>query len=219
GRAGRPPARHYDLAARSSLYGSGDNAGDGSAAPRPKTATVERREASVPRHGTQGASQAPGTPRYGVPHGCSAEHPNVSRRSAHPSFRVSEAKVQNPGRKKRAAGTGRGCSMPGLSVGQNSRDMSQTKKRTRAEEALAAAEQRRLAPVLREAHARLGLWRTCGDKACRRSQSCGGEVDQCGARVAPQGWAWLHQVIKAMREGKSQSAAVEAANFAALGYR
>jgi hypothetical protein len=29
----------------------------------------------------------------------------------------------------------------------------------------------------------------------------------------------LHQVIKAMREGKSQSAAVEAANFAALGYR
>jgi len=109
--------------------------------------------------------------------------------------------------------------MPGLSVGQNSRDMSQTKKRTRAEEALAAAEQRRLAPVLREAHARLRLWRTCDDKACRRSQSCGGEVDQCGARVAPQGWAWLHQVIKAMREGKSQSAAVEAANFAALGYR
>src|SRR5262249_60347492 len=30
--------------------------GDGSAAPRPKTATVERREASVPRYGTQGAS-------------------------------------------------------------------------------------------------------------------------------------------------------------------
>ena len=97
--------------------------------------------------------------------------------------------------------------------------MSVTKKRTRAEEALAAAEQRRLAPVLREAHARLGLWRTCDDKTCRRTQSCGGEADQCGARVAPQGWAWLHQVIKAMREGKSQSAAVEAANFAALGYR
>src|SRR5262249_41341839 len=30
----------------------------------PKTATVERREASVPRHGTQGASQAPGTLRH-----------------------------------------------------------------------------------------------------------------------------------------------------------
>src|SRR5262249_30560560 len=35
---------------------SGANAGERSAAPRPKTATVERREASVPRHGTQGAS-------------------------------------------------------------------------------------------------------------------------------------------------------------------
>jgi hypothetical protein len=97
--------------------------------------------------------------------------------------------------------------------------MSAAKKQTRAEEALAAAEQLRLAPVLREAHARLGLWRRCDDKACRRTQNCGGEVDQCGARVAPQGWAWLHQVIKAMREGKSQSAAVETANFAALGYR
>jgi hypothetical protein len=96
--------------------------------------------------------------------------------------------------------------------------MSVAKKRTRAEEELAAAEERRLAPVLREAHARLRLWSTCNDKTCRRAQSCGGEVDQCGARVAPQGWAWLHQVIKAIREGKSQSAAVEAANFAALGY-
>ena len=34
-------------------------------------------------------------------------HPNVSRRSAHPSIRVSEAKVKRPGRKKRAAGTRR----------------------------------------------------------------------------------------------------------------
>jgi len=97
--------------------------------------------------------------------------------------------------------------------------MSAAKKRTRAEEAQAAAEQRRLAPVLREAHARLHLWRTCDDKTCRRTQSCGGEADQCGARVAPQGWAWLHHVLKAMREGKSQAAAVEAADFAALGYR
>src|SRR5262249_26329596 len=34
-----------------------------------------------------------------TPHGCSAEHPNVSRRSAHPRFGVSEARLQNPGRK------------------------------------------------------------------------------------------------------------------------
>src|SRR5262249_16148919 len=52
----------------------------------PKTATVERREASVPRHDT--------------PHGCSAEHPNVSRRSAHPQFGVSEAKVASLGRQR-----------------------------------------------------------------------------------------------------------------------
>ena len=31
--AGTPPSRHYDLGARSSLHGSGGNAGDGSAAP------------------------------------------------------------------------------------------------------------------------------------------------------------------------------------------
>src|SRR5712692_11820281 len=48
GRPGTPSARHYDLAARSSLHGSGGNAGDGSTGPRPKIATVERREARVP---------------------------------------------------------------------------------------------------------------------------------------------------------------------------
>ena len=37
----------------------------------------------------------------------SRKHPNVSRRSAHPSMGVSEAKMQNPGRRKCAAGTRR----------------------------------------------------------------------------------------------------------------
>jgi hypothetical protein len=46
--------------------------------------------------------------RYGTPHGCSAEHPNVSRRSAHPSFGVSEAKSQTPGAKMRR-GNEMGC--------------------------------------------------------------------------------------------------------------
>src|SRR3984893_12793301 len=64
--AGTPPSRHYDLGARSSLHGSGRHlpAVVGWLAPKetearprePKIATVERREASVPRHGTQGAS-------------------------------------------------------------------------------------------------------------------------------------------------------------------
>src|ERR1700704_5876153 len=44
-RPGVPPARHYDLAARSSLHGSGGNAGEGSAAPGPKSPrwSAERR--------------------------------------------------------------------------------------------------------------------------------------------------------------------------------
>ena len=72
--AGTPPSRHYDLGARSSLHGSARHlpAVVGRRAPKetearprePKTATVERREASVPRHGMQGASQAPGLPRH-----------------------------------------------------------------------------------------------------------------------------------------------------------
>src|SRR6516164_106750 len=45
--------------------------GDGSAAPRPKIAAVERREASVPRHGTQGASLGAGVSRHDTPTGAS----------------------------------------------------------------------------------------------------------------------------------------------------
>src|SRR6201993_10852 len=58
--AGTPPFRHYDLGARSSLHGSARQlpAVVGRRAPKepearprePKIATVERREASVPRH-------------------------------------------------------------------------------------------------------------------------------------------------------------------------
>ena len=60
GRLGTPPSRHYDLGARSSLHGSARQlpAVVGRRAPKetearprePKIATVERREASVPRH-------------------------------------------------------------------------------------------------------------------------------------------------------------------------
>jgi len=64
GRLGKSLARHYDLAARSSPTDPG-HAGDGSAAPRPKTATVERREASVPRHGKLPIAGAYAT-RYGL---------------------------------------------------------------------------------------------------------------------------------------------------------
>src|SRR3954451_9872820 len=49
GLPGTPPARHDDLAARSSLYGSGGNGGDGSAAPGQKSPrwSAERRASRV----------------------------------------------------------------------------------------------------------------------------------------------------------------------------
>src|SRR5262249_5181899 len=66
GRPGTPPARHYDLASEelAARFRRQMPAVVGRRAPKetearprgPKTATVERREASVPRHGTQGAS-------------------------------------------------------------------------------------------------------------------------------------------------------------------
>src|SRR5439155_8297720 len=92
----------------------------GSAGPEPKTATVERREASVLR-GTQGASLGawPAALRAG-PTGAS-QAPDDSRRSATPSIGVSEAKVSNPGRKKRAAGTKRCCLVLTLSVRHSGR--------------------------------------------------------------------------------------------------
>src|SRR5262245_23389252 len=63
GRFGTPPARHYDLAARSSLHGSGGNAGEGSAAPGPKSPrwSAERRArpaGRAPRLRKRGPSRA-----------------------------------------------------------------------------------------------------------------------------------------------------------------
>src|SRR5262245_53845526 len=58
GRFGTPPARHYDLAARSSLHGSGGNAGDGSAAPGPKSPRWSAERRASRRRGTRRASQA-----------------------------------------------------------------------------------------------------------------------------------------------------------------
>src|SRR5262249_54999895 len=79
--------------------------GDGSAAPRPKTATGERREASVPRYGTQGAS-------LGAWHAALWRAPRVFRRAPErlsalrpPLDSGERSKVANPGRRKCAAGT------------------------------------------------------------------------------------------------------------------
>src|ERR1700747_2454043 len=106
--AGTPPSRHYDLGARSSLHGSARHlpAVVGRGAPKepearprePKTATVERREASVPRHGTQGASLGawPAASCAG-PTGVPPSTRTFLGAPPTPRFGVSEATMQTPG--------------------------------------------------------------------------------------------------------------------------
>ena len=78
--------------------------------------SAERRASLA--QGTQGASQAPGVSEHAerVPR----KHPTFFRRSAHPSFRVREAKGK-PRAQKRAAGTKRCCLGVRLSVGHSGR--------------------------------------------------------------------------------------------------
>src|SRR5215813_13702722 len=64
----------YDPAARSSVHGLRRKCCRRKRGPRPKIATVERREASVLRYWTQGASQAPGVLRHCTPDGVSSAH-------------------------------------------------------------------------------------------------------------------------------------------------
>jgi len=93
-------------------------------------------------------------------------------------------------------------------------EMVRAGKQTRAgkDRAPGAADEREAADVLRGVHERLGLWRLCRKKACRRRRRCGGDVDECGARCFSEAWAWVHQVAKAMREGRSPRAAARAAD-------
>jgi len=95
--------------------------------------------------------------------------------------------------------------------------MSEAKKRTRAKDE--PAQDARLTAILRDAHARLRLWGKCKDGACSRTETCGGDAAQCGARLAPESWAWLTQVVQAVLRGQPQAAAIEAANIARLPYR
>src|SRR5258706_5107942 len=76
---------------------SGANAGEGSAGPEPKIATVERREAGVPRHGTQGASPRRLACRVTCRPTGASQAPDDSRRSATPRSGGREATKQNPG--------------------------------------------------------------------------------------------------------------------------
>ena len=184
--------------------------------------SAERRASLA--QGTQGASQAPGVSEHAerVPR----KHPTFFRRSAHPSFRVREATG-----KPRAQKTRRGNEKPSprfwwadlpaeaaAKAGERRGvDMSEAKKRTRAKDE--PAQDARLTAILRDAHARLRLWGKCKDSACSRTETCGGDAAQCGARLAPESWAWLTQVVQAVLRGQPQAAAIEAANIARLPYR
>ena len=95
--------------------------------------------------------------------------------------------------------------------------MSKTKPRARVETTLTAPERRHAAQRLAAAHAGMRLWRACKSKACWRRRGCGGDVDQCGARCAPKAWAWVHQVLAAIRSGTTRHAAVRLADRAAHG--
>ena len=94
--------------------------------------------------------------------------------------------------------------------------MSAVSKRTRAEQKELAEQ---VAAVMRGAHAQLRLWGRCKNENCQRERNCCGDAEQCGTRVAAASWAWLRDVVQRMLQGTSRDAAVEAANFAALGYR
>src|SRR5437899_259883 len=84
---------------------SGSNSGEGSAGPEPKIATVERREAGVPRMGTQGASLGawPAALRAGPTDASQA--PVRLSALRHPVNSGERSQKEKPGRRKRAAGT------------------------------------------------------------------------------------------------------------------
>ena len=106
GRPGTPPSGHYDPGARSSLYPIRPlpkrkleaGPGERSAAPEPKIATVERREASVSRE-TRAPHTRPGRAAMHAPP--VPEHRNVISAFRHPLIAGARSKKQNPGAKPR----------------------------------------------------------------------------------------------------------------------
>src|SRR5262249_30313995 len=98
---GTPSAGHYDPAARSSLHGSGGNAGDGSTGPGPKSPrwSAERRASPAgDARRLASAWRAASRARRGTASWCPASL------GAPPPLGVAKGKLQTPGA-KRVAGT------------------------------------------------------------------------------------------------------------------
>ena len=85
-------------------------------------------------------------------------------------------------------------------------DMRESDREREAEEQQAAAE------LLQIAHDAAGLWRGCGRKDCLRSRICHGDAAACGARRFPEGWAWVHAALRALRDGAPLRAAMRGAD-------
>jgi hypothetical protein len=83
---------------------------------------------------------------------------------------------------------------------------------TGEDRALDAAERKDAEDFLRRAHGAAELWRKCVRRRCRRTKTCAGDVDECGARCAPEAWAWVRGMARALREGRPRPAAAQAAD-------
>jgi hypothetical protein len=79
---------------------------------------------------------------------------------------------------------------------------------------LTARQQRRATALYASAHDGMALWRACGRKACRRTQACAEDRTQCGARCAPQAWAFVQHAVTALATGAPRRAAMRAAEKA-----
>jgi hypothetical protein len=75
-----------------------------------------------------------------------------------------------------------------------------------------SADQNVLAEFLRDAHEVVGLWRKCATKGCRRWRTCTGDVDECGARHFPEGWAWIRSAWAALCDARRRRDAMRRAD-------
>jgi hypothetical protein len=213
GRPGAPPARQYDLAARSSLHGfrriipetearpPAKNRHGGSAERRARRSQDARRASQARQR--MCASRRSATPRLGgLPAEASAKAGKattdlkawapVRRGNAPPSPRL--WRVYSSARRSFSGG--------GERILFDMRESDRERQ---------AAEQQAAADFLGLAHDTVGLWRPCTNKACRRIRACLGDTDACGARRFPEVWAWVHGILRALRDGARPSAAMRGA--------
>ena len=87
-----------------------------------------------------------------------------------------------------------------------------SKAATGEDRPLDAAERKDAEGFLRRAHDEAELWRRCPRPRCRHARTCAGDVDECGDRCFPEGWAWVRGMARALRDGRPPGAAAKAAD-------